>query len=200
MPSDAMAVEIRPATPADAEERLTGTAAPPARSRRLPHEVLATPNSARPPLLQRQKSKEQGTSAMDLAARSGLYPRDKEADMSKATTLEGTSQQRHTNARRRRTGIRRRSGRRDQDAGAAGGSPALREDEVNGMQAHDRPAHGDRHAHGDFSLNRSAFQATTHYRLLELAVRARRTTYETIVWSRRGLASMVRGRSRARLR
>ena len=30
------------------------------------------------------------------------------------------------------------------------------------MQAHDHPAHGDRHEHGDFSLNRSAFQATTH--------------------------------------
>jgi hypothetical protein len=30
------------------------------------------------------------------------------------------------------------------------------------MQAHNHPAQDDRHAHGDFSLNRSAFQATTH--------------------------------------
>ena len=30
------------------------------------------------------------------------------------------------------------------------------------MQAHNHPAQGDRNAHGDFSLNRSAFQATTH--------------------------------------
>ena len=33
---------------------------------------------------------------------------------------------------------------------------------MNRIQAHDHPAHGEPHAHGGFSLNRSAFQATTH--------------------------------------
>jgi hypothetical protein len=51
-----------------------------------------------------------------------------------------------------------------------------------------------------FNRRTSRKRGLLFYRLLELAVRAPSTTYETIVWSRRGLASTVRGRSRARLR
>jgi len=47
-----------------------------------------------------------------------------------------------------------------------------------------------------FNRRRSRSRGLLFYRLLQLAVSTRHTDYETIVWSRRGQATKLRGRER----
>ena len=49
-----------------------------------------------------------------------------------------------------------------------------------------------------FNRRNSCSRGLLFYRLLELAVRTRRTDYQTIVWPRRSQAAKLRGRQRQR--